>query len=493
VLEGSVRREGNKVRVTLQLINANDDSHVWAQDYDRTLTSALSLESEVAKAVAYQLAVQLTPSAKAANAPTQDPLAYDFYLKARLIRPSSGMAPDPDWLKGADLLTLAINRDPSFTLAYVERFGIYLFLYLQHDTTGRFRTLAKSDLDAAQRLAPGSPAVLGMEAEWAFAEQDLKRSLDFFSQAKAAGLADPNILTWESALHSLAGNYDESLSTLARLAAIDPGNAYVLLITGLSEAVGGRTAQALKIFDVLAARAPGDTLLRIQRPFLEFMMTGAEAPFAVVDKGTRLLNFPEPDHPAALWYAGHYKETRDQIDRLSYKDMSTGIYSYSPVFGVPKSPVVWVRGQIDLQLGDRKEADKDAKAVLSWVASQSETKWNRWFLRYLTAFAHLLQGDKASAIRFAHEALKLSPDGGTGVWPVAPYLAATVLAMAGEQDEAAKLLEKVAFGSPCILPVEIVRNPELTVSLADNPRYQMLKAKLEAQMVENRKLFASPQ
>jgi tetratricopeptide (TPR) repeat protein len=280
------------------------------------------------------------------------------------------------------------------------------------------------------------------------------------------------------------------MATLDRLVSLDPGNFGLLLIAGLVDAVGRRPAEALKVFDLLAAKAPNVPLFQVQRPFLQYMYTGDDRTFATLYKMTEAMgNFPEIGHPVALWYAGRYKEARDRLDRRPARELRFALFAYYPVFGVSGAPKEWPRGVLDLQLGDRAAAEKDGKALLAYVARQSETKWNKWFLRYLTAEGRLLQEDKAGAIEAVHEALSSSPDGGTGVWPVAPYLAATVLAMAGAKDEAATLIERVADASPCILPAEIVRNPELNTALADNARFRALKARIEAQMAANTKLF----
>ena len=493
VLEGSVRREDADVRLTLQLIDAKTDGHVWARNYDRKLVSAMTLQSEVAGQVAAQLSVKLASGDRVATARTNDPRAYDFYLKARLARETlNGDAPASDWLNVAELATRSIEIDPRFALAYVERFGVYFYLRMQYpDADGGHGRLAQADLDALRRLAPNDAATVGAEAQSAFAEQDFGRASELFARARAAGLADPNVLIWDVTLHQFVGDLDRTLADLDRALALDPGNLNALFVAGLNLAAAHRYADALKPFDLALAKAPDVVLFQIQRPFLEFETTGDDAAREEINR----LKGPEPpfeaDHFVTFRWTQGYAELRDRLDRTSPREIRFGLFVYLPVFGDTRVPIEWLRGQLDRQLGDGAAAAKDGQAIVAYAARQTESKWNRWFLRYLMAEGRALQGDNASAVKAAHEALELSPDGGSGVWPVAPFLVATVLAGAGAEDEAAALLDRIAFSSPGVMPAEILRTAELSVPLANNVRFRALKKKLESQMAENRKLFSA--
>jgi len=196
VMEGSVRREGNEVRLTLQLIDASNDSHVWAQDYDRKLVSAMTLQSEVAKQVATQLSVQLTPSAQDIASPTTDPLVYDLYLKARLaLQRLSNNDTISAWRTVEQQLDQAIKLDPNFTDAYLQRFDLHVFMFLQnYDTSPEILAQIQADLAAAQRLAPANADVLIAEAQWAELDQDFDRALALLAEAEAKGQASAEAL-----------------------------------------------------------------------------------------------------------------------------------------------------------------------------------------------------------------------------------------------------------------------------------------------------------
>ncbi len=189
VLEGSVRREGNEVRLILQLIDAHTDSHVWAQDYDRKLVSAMALEREVAAAVSSQLSVKFAGASQEQGL-TAKPLAYDLYLKARAAEARAlemGSASGLD--EARQLLDQAITADPQFARAYLERMSLRLQLFLNsYSSPDQVLPQAQADLAAAQRLAPADAVVTEFAGVMAYALQDYDHALQLFQSAEAAGL-----------------------------------------------------------------------------------------------------------------------------------------------------------------------------------------------------------------------------------------------------------------------------------------------------------------
>ena len=158
VLEGSVQRIANKVRVNAQLIDARNDAHLWAQTYTRDLADVFGIQSEIAEAIAQQLQAHLSGNEKAqmAKPVTTDPVAYDLYLRARQL---DDMSNDPDakgsLLQAISLLDEAVRRDPKFLLAYCLMCETHLALYWQaFDLTDQLRELARIALRQARALPP---------------------------------------------------------------------------------------------------------------------------------------------------------------------------------------------------------------------------------------------------------------------------------------------------------------------------------------------------
>src|SRR5213595_738833 len=124
VVEGSVQRAANKIRVIAQLIDARNDAHLWPQTYDRDLADVFAIQSEIAKAIADQLQAKLSPNEKKAieQPPTTDLAAFDLYSRAKslLLTASASATGEPDLRKAIELLDEAVKRDPSFSDAYCQ-------------------------------------------------------------------------------------------------------------------------------------------------------------------------------------------------------------------------------------------------------------------------------------------------------------------------------------------------------------------------------------
>ena len=124
LLEGSVQRAANKIRVNAQLIDARNDTHLWAQTYDRDLADVFAIQSEIAKAIADQLQAKLSPNEKKAieQPPTTDLAAFDLYSRAKSLLLTSNFSPkgEPEVRKAIELLDEAVKRDPSFFDAYCQ-------------------------------------------------------------------------------------------------------------------------------------------------------------------------------------------------------------------------------------------------------------------------------------------------------------------------------------------------------------------------------------
>ncbi len=493
VLEGSVRRGGDQVRLALQLIDAATDGHLWVRSYDRTLADALALQSEVAAQVAAHLAIHFDGAAAASAAPTRDPQAYDLYLKARLARRSLfSLTSIESWLEVRDLLSAAIARDPAFALAHAERCAIHFYLHMQYfDPSARFADQAKADLDAARRLAPNEPSVIACEALWAFLQQDFAAAERLFAAAGPGALADPNLFVSGTGVHDLGDSYARGLAALDRVAALDPGNVSVLVVRALRLLAAHRPLEALKAIDLAPPHAPGVSL---QRAYIVYATTGTDRALqALGSEVDAVLAQMAPADALALQIVHLRQRNRiaalkDILAAAPSKVLRVAAIADLPVFGIAGSPIESERGWIDLLLGDKRQAAKSARAVRAFAAGQIETPWNRWFLCYLTAQAHLLAGEAPPAAASARQALALAP--GARCVP-AEFMVARVLAWAGAEDEALALLERLAVEAPGVAPTEIVHDPLFTVPLAAHPRFAALRARLEARMAATAREIAA--
>src|SRR5205807_7486954 len=158
VVEGSVQRAANKVRVNAQLIDARNDAHLWAQTYDRDLADVFAIQSEIAKAIADQLQAKLSPAEKNAieQRPTKDVAAFELYSRAKDLILNTGFSAlaAQNLRAGIDLLNQALARDPSFFAAQYQLANAHDSLYGLSDHTPERRALAQAAVDAAFRLRP---------------------------------------------------------------------------------------------------------------------------------------------------------------------------------------------------------------------------------------------------------------------------------------------------------------------------------------------------
>ena len=179
LLEGNVQRIGNRLRVNAQLIKADTDTHVWAQTYDRDVADLFAIQSEIAQAIAAQLAVQISPAEKRAiqRPPTTDLTAFDLYTRAKSLSSPAffSNAGKKDLLEAIDLLNQAVSRDPTFFQAYCQLAWVHDVLYfLGYDRTSARLALAEAAIQAAFRLRPDAG-----EAHLARAENLYRGYLDY--------------------------------------------------------------------------------------------------------------------------------------------------------------------------------------------------------------------------------------------------------------------------------------------------------------------------
>ena len=170
VLEGSVQRTANRIRVSAQLIDARTDGHLWAEHYDRDLADVFAVQSEIATAIVAQLRTKLSPAEKSAieEKPTTDLVVYDLYLRAQALRYEVSTSKDweADTRRAVDLLDQAVARDPNFALAYCMLVKMNFTLYAWVDKTPARLASVESALKNAVRIAPESGETYLVRGRW---------------------------------------------------------------------------------------------------------------------------------------------------------------------------------------------------------------------------------------------------------------------------------------------------------------------------------------
>lgn len=483
VLEGSVRRESDSVRLTVQLFDARTHTYVWSQSYDRKLVSALTLQSEVTGEIVSQLAVAVAPAVSRAAAPTANPKAYDLYLRARLLQDDD----DPE--QAAALLDQALTLDPSFGVAYAARAqSQHTLIFDNYDVTEQRLTLERTDVDAASRLLGSTaPLVLSLEAQYLdLAAPDHAEAIRRMEAAEAAGLVNSTAERQKALLLMLDDRLDDSIATLQSLAVRDPANVLVLMNLAAELGLAQRPVEALRVRNVTMERYPSMAFPLLQGRLI-FAYTGKTDVWrGAADRHRDALKDGKAvfrTHWDLLRFEKRYEDLRQALHSVSTSSVNSITSGGFAICCVGRRPTAVYRGWADLLNDDAAAAEAEGRRVLSFVAEEPSTRWNQWFLRTLVAEGSLLTGNKERAGNAAREALALMPRKlDTLRSRYASAVAARVLAWAGADEEAVTLLEQLAIAKPGLGPAEITRDPLYSIPLANNQRYQALGARLELEM-----------
>jgi len=273
VVEGSVQRSANRVRVSAQLINARNETHVWAEKYDRELADVFAIQSEIAKAIADQLQAKLSPNEKKAieQPPTTDLAAFDLYSRAKSLLLTAGLSAtgDTDLRKAIELLNQAVKRDPSFFEAYCQLAYTHETIYAVSgfDHTPARLALAEAAVQAATRLRPNAAETHLARAQYLYyGLRDYAGALAELEIARRALPNDPRLFEFTGyILRRRRGQQEEGLKNLQRAVERDPRNVDTLQQTAVSYLYIGRYAEAIATLDRALAIVPDNVETRANR------------------------------------------------------------------------------------------------------------------------------------------------------------------------------------------------------------------------------------
>ena len=285
VVEGSVQRAANKIRVNAQLIDARTDAHLWAQTYDRDLADVFAIQSEIAKAIADQLQAKLSPNEKKAieQPPTTDLAAFDLYSRAKSLLLTAGFSAtgDPDLRKAIELLDEAVKRDPSFFDAYCQLAYAHETIYAVRgsDHTPARLALAEAAVQAATRLRPDAAETHLARAQYLyFGLRDYAGALAELEIARRALPNDPRLFELTGYILRRRGQQEEGLQNLQRAVELDPRNFFTLQQIALSYQVLGRYAEAIAALDRALAIVPDNAETRAARGLFYLCWKGDTRP-----------------------------------------------------------------------------------------------------------------------------------------------------------------------------------------------------------------------
>ncbi len=260
ILEGSVQKAGDQVRVNVQLINAQTDSHLWADTYDRKLTDIFGVESEIAKSIAESLQAKLTGREEQALAvkPTNNPEAYEAYLRGLALEARSLYSVYP-LEQAIGFYEQAVRLDATFALAWSSLARVEVFWYSGADTSATRGEAAKRALDHAQKLQPNSPETLlalGYYQVVVLRDYGLAKTTFELVTKMLPGSSEAQVALGQIARGQ--GHWDESIAYFERALVLDPRNTHSLGFAADIYLMLRRFPAALKLYDRALDILPND-------------------------------------------------------------------------------------------------------------------------------------------------------------------------------------------------------------------------------------------
>lgn len=364
ILEGTVRRDANRVRINAQFIDARTDLHVWNDTFDREITDLFSLQTELARRIAFALRANLSPQEKASLQvhPTADLDAYDLFLRARdLFRWSGSGDPRENGERALRLLEEAVARDPNFALAHclTSRFHAELY-WFGYDRSRQRLTLAKLAADTALRLQPDSSDVrLALAYYYYYGYRDYELARTELAIAHAAAPNDAEAWDAAAAIDRRQGRWDDAISNFEKSKELDPRNASVLWNLAETYACVGRWEEATSGFAIGTEVNPEAHLFSLARAAIAFRTQGNLEPLCTVlcsippdfDPGGGVTNIAVRVYLAAR----DYDEAERWLRKSRYERLNDiGVGGPAAILDGYTFPKSWYEGLIARGRGEKR-------------------------------------------------------------------------------------------------------------------------------------------
>lgn len=484
ILEGSVRREANRVRVNVQLINATNDQHIWAEDYDRELTDVFAIQTDLAQNIAHQLRAQLSPSEKQqiTQKATENSEAFDAFLKAREL---SGSLEDRSRLKEAQqLYERAIQLDPKFTRAIANLSILHSWIYHNFDPSDAERDQAEKLAGQALQLDPDLPeAHLAKGYSLYYGAEDFDAALREFAIAKEGLPNNSGVYLVIGAIERRQGKWKDSTANLEKAVELNPKDTWPLQNLYFNYQMQRQFDAAKGVLDRALALNPQSMTFHGLKVQLAIAARGdlsvGKAELAEFDAAKAAGNFQKID-PEMLVYAVLGKANLLMLERRYQEALDTvRQYPQEQLKEKPHGPIeaALTEGLAYEKLGQAAEARaayERAKAGAKASVEQAPNEPSRHNL-LARALAHL--GEKDAAIAEAKRAIALRPES-RDAFEGPGYTAglAEVYAVTGEKAKAIELLDGL-LSRPGDLTVPLLKLDPTYDNLRDDPAFQQMLAK----------------
>ena len=472
LLEGSVRRMGNRVRVNVQLINADNDEHIWAEDYDRDLTDVFAIQTDLAQKITSALQAKLSPSEKARidRRPTQNPDAYLLFVQAHDYATRPDMFRDT-LLKAEQPFEQATKLDPNFAAAFAGLSMVESWMYHSWDPLHARREKARAAANEALRLQPDLPeAHLALGFSYYYGDRDYGRALAEFEVAKRDLPNEAQAYMAIGAIQRRQGKWAESTANLKKAAELDPKNGAVLLNFAYNYMATRNFEAADKTFDRAIEAAPESFGSRALKGEVAIRWKGdvsvAEKELASVPPGI------DPEGLVTLGRAGVLTLQRRFPEALQVIQQFHG--ETLPGYSTAPCPKGFLEGALYSYLGDKVKAQaafERARVLAERLVRESPDDSARH-----AQLGQILAGlgQKDAAINEGKRAVELRPESQDAFdGPEVTAALAQIYAWTGERDQAFSLLDHLLL-TPSGITVPVLKLDPVWDPLRKDPRFQGL-------------------
>ncbi|HEV3100650.1 MAG TPA: tetratricopeptide repeat protein [Candidatus Udaeobacter sp.] len=477
VVEGSVRRSGNHIRVSVQLIDALTDRHIWVQNYDRTLADSLALQGEVATEIATSVGATLSPQEKTRveAKPTNNPAAYDAYLRGRAL--AGGSPFDKSTVENAiQSYQEAVKLDPNFVIAWAylscEQSGSY---WLGLDPSPARLAAAKDSADRALALDPNLPEThLALGYYRYHGQGDFTGALAEFQQAEKGLPNNVDVIDAIALVQRRFGHWEEAIDGFRRVVELDPRNTNAYNSLAVTYSHVRRFPEALATLDRLLAWEPTNELALGLKAFV-FWATGdlqaVEPLLANPGPEPRFAGGTVPIRGVQALFQRRYAAAIEILSNAVAAETKRGEPSDNEklYLGLSQQRA----GDVAAARATYQSAAQDIRRELDKVAPGSRVEAS---LHAALGLAYAGLGESASAIAEGQKAMTMNP---TSKDPMEGSAQeenmANIYALLGDADHAIPILQRllqIPYGgaiTPALLRLDPVWDP-----IRDDPRFQKL-------------------
>jgi TolB-like protein/Tfp pilus assembly protein PilF len=484
VLEGSVRRIGTRLRMNAQLIDTRDDTHVWAEQYDRDLNDLFAIQSEIAQKIAGRLRAKISPAEKLAieRKPTGDLVAFELYSRAISLTPTSRAPSADSGLQAIELLNAAVARDPSFFEAYCALSAAHDQLYFfGFDHTPARLASAETAIQEAFRIRPNAG-----EAHLARAFHLYNGYLDYAGALAELEVArrtlpnDPRIFRVTGYIQRRQGHWEESTRNLERALELDPRN--INTLDNLNYGLLRRYAEQKSNFDRILTIEPNNLVWKAARASVEVDWKADLGPLRQLIDEIRATN-PAAMPQIAPWWLRCALAERDIV---AAKDALLASDEFPLGLDAVNFTRPFAEGVIARMTNDEHKAELAFAAARAEQEKKVQAQPDYGPAWCVLGVIDAALGRKEDALREGRRAVELLPverDSVNGLHMI-EYLAMTA-AWVGEKDLACEQLAKairypnaVSYGELKLMP--------FWDPLRDEPRFEKIVASLAPKEVVNR-------